>query len=72
MRFVQAMPAQSAYPGVSAIVSRFSSTCSQSSSRPTMIVQTGDMPATGRPSAARRLGPRSIASPTAAPAEPRN
>ena len=40
-------------------------TLSQSSSRPTMMVQTGPMVEMSRPSASRRRSPRSTASATA-------
>jgi len=43
----------------------FTLTRIQSSVRPTMMVQTGDISLTGLPSAERRLRPRSMASATA-------
>ena len=59
-----ATPAHSKNPG-SMVTRSFSAVAfSQSSSRPTMIVQTGPIEVTSRFSASRRRSPRSIASPT--------
>ena len=60
-----ATPAHSRIPG-STVISRLSSrTFSQSSRRPTMIVQTGPIEAISLPSLSRRRSPRSTASATA-------
>ena len=60
-----ATPAHSKIPGSTRIPSFSATFFIQSSSRPTMMVQTGPMSAAGLPSFSRRRSPRSTASATA-------
>ena len=63
--FMQARPAQCSTPGSATTLSLLTSACIQSSRRPTISLQTGDMSATSPPAASRRCSPRSTAPVTA-------
>ena len=64
-RLKTAMPAQSAAAGSMVMPSRSQDFFTQSSVRPIMIVQMGDIQEVSRPSASRRARARSTAAPTA-------